>query len=239
MKIKQSETVDIKRSEINFAAYNPRKKNEKVIASLKRNFKKVGFMGGIVVNELSGNIVSGHKRVETMDLIHKYNGKNDYKLKVEIVTMDAKTEKEQNIYMNNKAVQGEFDYKRLAEMADEISFDNAGLTEFDIDKIAVFAPSDEPIEVIKPEKPKPELTEEQKAENIENLKELKKKIRKDAYGAHDDAANAHLTLVFDNYDNKIAFMEMMELDSDKKMIKGEEFAEKLELFNPDFEDVPF
>ena len=226
MKIKTSETVTLKRSEIEFAAYNPRKKSKEVVDGIKKNFKKVGYLGGIVVNK-NGTLISGHKRIEAMDLIYKFDGsKNDYDVKIELADLDPKTEKEQNIYMNNKAVQGEFDYEILAGISKDIDFENAGLTEFDLDKIAVFAPTaniETPIA-------KKELTPEQKEQNIENLKELKKKIRNDFYDDHDDASKAHLTLVFENYANKVAFMESMELDSETKMVKGEEFAEKINIF---------
>ncbi len=47
-KYKQSETVVIKRSQINFAPYNPRKEDPEVIKKLKKNFKTVGYLGGIV-----------------------------------------------------------------------------------------------------------------------------------------------------------------------------------------------
>ena len=38
--MKQSETIFINRSKIQFAAYKKRKKDKKVIDSLKKNFKK-------------------------------------------------------------------------------------------------------------------------------------------------------------------------------------------------------
>lgn len=224
MKIKTSETVTLKRSEIEMAAYNPRKKSKEVVDEIKRNFRKVGYLGGIVVNK-TGVLISGHKRIEAMDLIHKFDGtKNDYEVKIELADLDEKTEKEQNIFMNNKAVQGEFDYKILAGMSKDIDIANTGLTDFDLNKMAVFVPDVEIPE--EPEAPKKEATPEQ----IENLKELKKKIKQDFYKDHDDNSKAHLTLVFDDYANKVAFMESLELDSEQKMINGEDFAEMINMF---------
>lgn len=134
-----------------------------------------------------------------------------------------KSEKEQNIYMNNKAVQGDFDYKILAGMANDIDIENTGLTDMDMNKMSVFVPD---MEIELPtDKPKKKATPEE----IENLKKLKKKIREDFYD-HDNASNAHLTLVFDDYANKVAFMEGLELDSEQKMIKGEDFAEMINIF---------
>lgn len=74
VKLKQSETITIKRSKINFAAYNPRKKDKKVVEALKKNFKKVGFLGGIQWNSITGNLIGGHKRTEALDLIYDYDG---------------------------------------------------------------------------------------------------------------------------------------------------------------------
>jgi len=58
-KIKQSETVMIKRSEIRFASYNPRKPDPVIVEEIKKNFKKVGYLGGIVFNKTTGNLVGG------------------------------------------------------------------------------------------------------------------------------------------------------------------------------------
>ena len=82
-KIKQSESIIIKRSKINFAPYNPRKEDKKVVEELKKNFKRVGFLGGICWNETTGNLVGGHKRLQALDLIYKYDGTNekDYETK--------------------------------------------------------------------------------------------------------------------------------------------------------------
>ena len=221
MKIKQSKTIEVKRSLITMADYNPRKQSEEVIKSIKKNFKKVGFLGGLVWNKTTGNLVSGHKRLETLDIINKYDGVNDYVVKVEEVEMDRKTEIEQNIYMNNKAVQGEFDYKILSDLSVEIDFENTGLTDLDIDKIAVFAPP--PPELETSETPKIPATPEQ----IEKIKQLKKDIKAD-HQDHTSHSVSHLTIVFQNYDSKASFSELFGIDIDKTMIDGDEFMELLD-----------
>ena len=55
---------------------------------LRSNFQKVGYLGGIVWNSLSGNLVGGHKRVMAHDIHYKYDGTEDYKIKVEAVELD-------------------------------------------------------------------------------------------------------------------------------------------------------
>lgn len=224
--MKTSQTIEINRSEIKFAPYNPRKEDPEVVKSIKDNFKKIGYLGGIVVNKTTMNLVSGHKRVQALDLINKYDGsvEMDYTLKVEMIELSLKQEKEQNIYMNNKAVQGVYDYKALALMLPEIDVVQTGLTGIDLEKINVFRPGS--IE-IKPIAQKKEIAEDQKEKYIETIKEAKKAGREKAYQAHDDAMNGHLTIVFDNWDQKIEFMEHLNLDIDAKMVSGSEVLEKI------------
>lgn len=49
-KITQPESREIRRSDINFADYNPRKITQEARKSLKANLKRVGLLGGIVWN---------------------------------------------------------------------------------------------------------------------------------------------------------------------------------------------
>ena len=106
-KIKQSETRVLKRSEITPSDYNPRTISDEARKALKKNIKENGLLGGIVVNERTGNIVSGHQRISIADEVNKYEaGKNDYEIKVEVINVDLKKEKELNIFFNSKAVQG-------------------------------------------------------------------------------------------------------------------------------------
>lgn len=100
-KITQPESREIQRSDINFANYNPRKITQEARKNLKANLKRVGLLGGIVWNEVTGNLVSGHQRISVIDEVNKYNPDtrtNDYLIRVEVVHMDEKTEKEQNIF---------------------------------------------------------------------------------------------------------------------------------------------
>ncbi len=139
-KIKQPENREIQRSKINFANYNPRKITPEARKKLKANLKRVGILGGIVWNEITGNLVSGHQRISVIDEINKYNSKtkeNDYLIRVEVVQMDIKTEKEQNIFMNNRNVQGEFDVDMLKGLLDGIDYNLAGLDDFDLNMMGI------------------------------------------------------------------------------------------------------
>lgn len=149
-KITQPESREIQRSIIKFANYNPRKIAPEARKNLKANLKRIGLLGGVVWNEVTGNLVSGHQRISIMDEVNKYNSdtkENDYLIRVEVVHMDEKTEKEQNIFMNNRNVQGEFDSDMLKELLDGIDYNYAGLNDFDLNMLGVgdidFAVNDE------------------------------------------------------------------------------------------------
>lgn len=139
-KIRQAEQRTIKRSEIQFASYNPRTISEEARKALKKNLQTVGLLGGVVWNIRSGNLVSGHQKVSIMDAVNRYNpetGDNDYEFRVEVVDFDDKTEKEQNLFMNNKAVQGTYDDDMLRSLLSEIDYTNAGFSEMDLQMLGL------------------------------------------------------------------------------------------------------
>ena len=139
-KVFQAPQVTVMRSQINFANYNPRKISEKARKLLKQNLKTRGLMGGVVFNRTTGNLISGHQRVGIIDEVNRYNPdtkENDYPIRVELVEMDEKTEKEQNLFMNNKQVQGEFDDDMLRQVLQGIDYTAAGLEEFDMQMLGL------------------------------------------------------------------------------------------------------
>lgn len=132
---KGSETKIIKRSQINLNPYNPKHHSELDIKKQKANIKRVGLLGGITWNETSGNLIDGHKRILSCDLINGYDGtpEKDYDVKVEAVDFDEKTEKEQMVFqaVANTSV----DYNEIAKFIDDIDFKAAGFTEQDAEQI--------------------------------------------------------------------------------------------------------
>lgn len=139
-KIYQPEQIAVKRSEINFADYNPRYMTDDVRKALKANLTKIGLLGGIVWNRRTGNLVSGHQRVSIMDSVNRYNpetGDNDYEFRVEAVDLDIVTEKEQNLFMNNRKVQGEYDEDMLRKMLKDIDYKQAGFDDFDMEMLGL------------------------------------------------------------------------------------------------------
>ena len=134
---KGSETKIIKRSQINLNPCNPKVHTDADIKQQKANIKKVGLIGGIQWNETTGNLIDGHKRVMSVDLIQGYDGtpETDYDIKVEAVDFDEKTEKEQLLFMAKS--QDPIDYNLVAKnfSIDEIDFKSAGFTEQDTEQI--------------------------------------------------------------------------------------------------------
>ena len=227
-KLKQSETVVIKRSLIHIAAYNPRKKNPKVVEALKKNFKTVGFLGGICWNKTTGNLIGGHKRLEAMDLIFNYDGSKakDYDVKVEQIELDLKTEKEQNIFLNNKNVQGETDFELLADILPDINWEVAGLTDYDIQLVESLVPNftsgnnneiKNDIEAIKPVKEKVHKTKEQ-------VKADKQKIKSDI---GDKQQPFYFTVTFDSFMDKSEFLEGLGINGDQVFITSKQFINAL------------
>jgi hypothetical protein len=228
-KYRQSETVVIKRSHINFAPYNPRKEDPEVIKKLKKNFKTVGYLGGIVWNRRSSYLVSGHKRVQTLDIINGYDGtsETDYEIKVEAVELDDKTEREQNIFMNSPSAMGEFDMEKMKILVPEIDYKAAGLSEADMNIYGISVMQDEVSagtqsivddfeEVQRP-------FEERKAA----VKEMKEQIRQQAEQKAEDI-ESYVMLNFKSYRAKSSFMIRFGFAPDDKIIPGEMFADMVE-----------
>lgn len=128
-KIRQSATQDIQRSAIALNPYNPKRHTDKQVKQQVANIKRNGYLGGIVWNRTSGNLIDGHRRVQALDIINKFDGtaSTDYTLKVEVVEFDEKTELEQLTYMavgNSKA-----DYNLVAQYAERIDTTAIGMTD--------------------------------------------------------------------------------------------------------------
>jgi len=232
--IKQVEIQIIKRSQIKFAPYNPKKHTDEAVKQQLRNLKKVGYLGGIVWNETTGNLVSGHKRVMAFDLYYKYNGSSetDYDIKAGVVQMDEKTEKEQNIYMDSVSTNTAQDIDLLAELIPQIDYKNAGLTESDLDIIGIdyiFQTKEEKdivselnnlMEETKEEKPDKEIRKQQ-------VKDMKKEIMDKANEKVQDM-ESYVMISFDTFKSKAAFMQRFGYDKREKYIKGEIFSNMIE-----------
>lgn len=235
-----SDIVELKRSQIHPADYNPRKISNEGKSALKRSIKNFGVLGGIVVNRRTGNtIVSGHQKVYILDILNDYPDK-DYSLRVEVVDYDEKKEKEANCALNSPNVGGEYDYDKLRELIPDIDYKDAGLTEQDLDIIGVDfnfqteeenTIADELDTLMEPvrEGRQAEVAQKQaeRAEKVAHMKQVKEEVKEAATKA---AANmdAYLMLSFDNWEAKVEFCEKFGFNPDEKFLKGEVFEQKID-----------
>lgn len=226
VKLKQSDTVFVKRSQVNFAAYNPRKRDENIVNKLKANFRKVGFMGGIQWNATTGNLIGGHKRTEALDLINGYDGtpEKDYEIKVERIELDEKTEKEQNIFLNNRRAQGETDYELLAEMMNDIDINNAAIEDYDIEIMQSLVPdfqmgnNESIVEEIS------KRSEKSHEEKKSDMKDLKNKIKSNI---GDNQQASYFIVTFPDYDEKAEYLESIGISGDSIYITHKEYLKRI------------
>lgn len=239
-----STIVEVKRSEIHPADYNPRKIDEQSKRMLKRSIKQFGVVGGIIVNSQTGNtIVGGHQKVSILDEMYKYPD-NDYSLRVEMISVDRKTEKTLNVALNNGNISGTWDFDALAQIIPDIDWKAAGLTDADLNMIGVdyllqteeessvadaledlMAPVTEQREAEKAERQAEKQLE--RAEKVAHMKEVKQQV-KEAAQKQAEGMDAYVMLSFGTYEAKAAFCMRFGYDADMKFIKGEVFSEQVE-----------
>lgn len=118
-------TAIMKLKDIRPVAYNPRvtlKPGDTEYEALKNSLERFGVAEPLIVNETTGNLVSGHQRLNVL----KASGAQE--VEVVLVEMDGEQEKLLNIAMNK--IDGEWDYKKLEALFDEIEADDIKFTGF-------------------------------------------------------------------------------------------------------------
>lgn len=225
----KSVSIEIERSEIRLASYNPRTISDEARKNIKRGIKKYGLVGGIIVNKQTGmTLVSGHQRLSVMDELNKFPD-NDYILRVDLIDVDQTSEKELNILLNNPNAMGNWDFDALRELIPDINYKDAGLNEEDLNIIGVdFFVETEAEALITSDIDDmyaPIKTERDK--KIAHNKEVKAKVKEKAEQKAKDM-DAYVTLSFDDYQAKAYFMKRFGYDKDDKFIKGELFSEQVE-----------
>lgn len=170
-----------------------------------------------------------------MDMMYNYDGTpaTDYDVKVEKISLDPKTEKEQNVFQT--ASRTELDYEMLGTFINDIHFQDAGLTESDMQLISFESPTfdfspatttkqgvaemNEANAVIKEaEKQIAKETEEERQAKIDKIKEVKE--------AQKQPSNfiKHFVVTFNSVEEKIYFLEQLGLDAEREFIQGEELG---------------
>ncbi|KAB6445336.1 DNA methylase [Phocaeicola vulgatus] len=239
-----SKSVELKRSQINPASYNPRTISDEGKKALKRSIKLYGVVGGIVVNQATGyTIVGGHQKVAVLDELNKYDKsthENDYTLRVELINVDEKTEKQLNITLNNPNVGGNWDFDALARIVPDIDWKDAGLTDADLNMIGVDyllqteeessiadALSDMMASVTEQKEAEKAAKRLERAEKVAHMKEVKQQVKENAQKQAENM-DAYVMLSFNTYEAKAAFCERFGYDGNTKFLKGEVFDEQVE-----------
>lgn len=236
----KSESIELSRSAIRFADYNPRKLSDESRKTLKRGIKKFGLVGGIVVNRRTGlTVVSGHQRLSVMDDLQKFPD-NDYCIRVDVIDVDEKQEKELNILMNNPNAQGSWDFDTLAQIVPDIDWKDAGLTDADLNMIGVDyllqtkeessiadALSDMMAPVTEQDAADKAAKQLERATKVAHMKGVKQQVKENAQKQAENM-DAYVMLSFDTYEAKAAFMARFGYDPDMKFVKGEVFSDQVE-----------
>lgn len=106
-------------SELNPAAYNPRKDlqpGDREYEALNRSFDEFGYIEPIIHNKRTGNLVGGHQRLKIL------YAKGHTEAETVIVDLSEEDEKILNVALNK--IKGRWDYDKLPELLKEI--DEAG-----------------------------------------------------------------------------------------------------------------
>lgn len=221
---------------------NIKRHQDKDVKLQIKNIRKVGALGGIVVNK-DGVLIDGHRRVMALDIIHKYDGTpgTDYEVKIEQVDFDEQTVKNQMAYMalgNSKA-----DYNLVAKIIDEIDYRDVGITEEDYKRIRELSPVEAPEvgmqsfddDFISPYEPVTDLddSDERSVDEIIKEHEEKPKMTKEQVKAEkkhcDDVASnrqenqdLYVFLSFSDLESKFTFCELLGVPAtNSMMVKGE------------------
>lgn len=118
--LQKFEAIEVHRSELKNAPYNPRILSEKGRERMKRGMKKFGLLAPQTWNRRTGNLVGGHQRTSLLDALY---GTNDYRLVVAAVDLDDKEEKEANLLLNNNEAQADWDLDKLEQMFQQDQLD--------------------------------------------------------------------------------------------------------------------
>lgn len=246
------QSVELKRSAIHFADYNPREINDEERKNIKRGIKKFGLLGGIVVNKQTGlTLVQGHQRISIMDELEKYNPEtkeNDYVVRAEVIDVDLKTEKVINILLNNPNAQGKWNRDKLAQLVTEVDYKDAGISDADLSLLGLdymfqteaeqdIANSlgelmqgvEDEKQAEREEKTAQRLAEKQaeQAAKIAHMKEVKQEVREAAQKSADNM-DAYVMLSFTNIEARNTFLQRFGYPTDSKFIKGEDFDMRVE-----------
>lgn len=242
-KVKQAEMVQVLRSEIVLADYNPRFINKDASNRLKKQIKEDSLVDTIIVNKQTMNVVGGNQRTAELDSIYKYKpGQTDYSIVVQMIDVDPRTEIKINARLNNPDAAGEYDAGKMLELATEFDM---GLNDFNMDRATfdIFVNEsgfDSPFddiaknigEVRDISNAKGSLELEQDKLEQSSLQERKKAALEKQYEKNREGNSEYIehddyivTVIFNTNTEKQEFMQKIGYPKKKKFIKIGKFRE--------------
>ena len=209
------------RSQLSLNPYNPKMHSDKQVDGQRKNIKAFGYLGGIVWNQRTGNLIDGHRRVKALDLLNKYDGTNDYPVKVEVVDFDEKQEKEQMTYMALGSTRP--DYQMIADYLPDIDPNLAGIEPYDLAQIESFLPQEPVVVETMDDLITPEVTMERRAV----AKEQRQENKQQAMSEQRDI-EAYITISFANDEEKKLFCDITGMRYGDKFIAGKDILEMIQ-----------
>lgn len=235
------EVLTIHRSQIKTAPYNPRTISDENKKLLNANLQKKGLLETLVWNKATGNLVSGHRRLEKLDAAYQGRFKSlDYELTVAAVDLTDKEEKEQNIFFNNPNAQGDWDRDLMLEIIPDIDTKAAGLTDDDLCFLGIevdiqnnnVQDTDDIIanfETIKQEKKAEAKAKGDYPEHL-NYRKVKGEIDKKAEETgtvENDEHEDYFVVTFSNWQAKEAFQKRFGFPERDRYVKGEVLVQRI------------
>lgn len=122
----------IDRALIKNAPYNPRQIDRDSAQRLRKSISEHGLVDLPIWNKRTGNLVGGHQRISQLDALE---GSKDYELMVNVIDVPEREEAALNAKLNNSDLMGDWDFQKLADMADEfdLGFEDMGFSETTVD----------------------------------------------------------------------------------------------------------
>jgi hypothetical protein len=207
-KLEKYEMHVMRRGDIHGAEYNPRRISDSAKKKLKRFLKKHGLWCPLTLNSKTGNLISGHQRLEIMDSILG----PDYELTVAVGEVDETEEVKINLFMNNPSAQGEWDPEMLLEIKEiwpDISFLND--IGFELEELEILGIDELNVEsehsgndVVNDE---PSISTTEAREIKQRSREAAKAANEDGNGTKYSASDFTLTFIFPDASSKREFLD--------------------------------
>ena len=213
----------IERMAIKNAPYNPRQIDRDSAQRLRKSIQEHGLVDLPIWNKRTGNLVGGHQRISQLDALEK---SKDYELMVNVVDIDEREEAKLNAKLNNADLQGDWDFQKLADMAEEfaIDFEDMGFSDETVDlmfdgddRFSALLDNDDVNGVMS---------------DMGEIKAARERMREE--NAEKNSLNFYTTIVFHDEARKKRFMQAISINTWEQYVTLEQV---LRLLNLDVEQI--